>query len=79
MAEHIAVALVEIIPAVLWVGFAALVYLTLRRALLPQLGRLSSLKTPVMELSFAEKLLEPYLYRLVSATSAGVGRLGRWA
>ncbi|HEV7898266.1 MAG TPA: response regulator [Planosporangium sp.] len=49
---------IKTVPAVLWVAFAALVFLTLRRALAPQLDRLSNVKTPVFEMSFAEQLLD---------------------
>jgi hypothetical protein len=58
MSQMMAVEAIKVIPALLWVAFAVLVYLTLRRAIVPQLGRLSSLKTPVVELSFAEQLLD---------------------
>lgn len=58
MPQTIVVEAIKVVPAVLWVVFAALVYLTLRRALLPQLGRLNSLKTPMLELGFAERLLD---------------------
>lgn len=52
------VEIIKTIPAALWVGFAVLVYLTMRRALLPQLGRLTNVKTPGIELSFAEKMMD---------------------
>jgi CheY-like chemotaxis protein len=53
--ETVAVEAIKIVPAILWVVFAALVFLTLRRAILPQFGRLSTVKTPVFEASFTEK------------------------
>ena len=58
MPDSVSTTLVKTIPAVLWVVFAALVYLTLRRALIPQFQRLSHLKAPGVELTFAQHLLE---------------------
>jgi len=58
MPHAIAVELVKTLPAVLWVGFATLVYLTLRRAIVPQMARLSSVKAPMLEIGFAEELLD---------------------
>ncbi|MET8065424.1 response regulator [Micromonospora sp. NPDC005313] len=57
MSQAVAVELIKAVPAVLWVAFAALVYFTLRSALIPQIGRLHSVKTPMIELAFAEQLL----------------------
>ena len=58
MPDSASTALVKTIPAVLWVVFAALVYLTLRRALIPQFQRLSRLTAPGVELTFAQRLLD---------------------
>jgi len=58
MPDSVSTTLVKTIPAVLWVVFAALVYLTLRRALIPQFQRLSGFKAPGVELTFAERLLD---------------------
>lgn len=58
MSEAIQTELVKAVPAALWVGFAVLVFMSLRRALIPQLNRLSSVKTAMVELSFAEQLLD---------------------
>jgi hypothetical protein len=58
MSQTVIVEGIKAVPAVLWVAFAALVFLTLRRALAPQLDRLSNVKTPVFEMSFAEQLLD---------------------
>ncbi|MET7470358.1 response regulator [Micromonospora sp. NPDC005686] len=57
MSQAIAVELIKAVPTLLWVTFAALVYLSLRSAIIPQIGRLHSVKTPVIEFGFAEKLL----------------------
>jgi hypothetical protein len=58
MPDSVSTTLVKTIPAVLWVAFAALVYLMLRRALLPQFQRLSRLKAPGVELTFVQPLLD---------------------
>lgn len=58
MSETVTVEAIKTVPSILWVVFATLVFLALRRAILPQLGRLSTVKTPVFEASFAEKLLD---------------------
>jgi CheY-like chemotaxis protein len=57
MSDTVAIEAVKTVPGVLWVAFALLVYLTLRRTMLPQLSRLSTVKTPMFEVSFAEQLL----------------------
>ncbi|MEV4655550.1 response regulator [Micromonospora sp. NPDC049301] len=58
MSQAVAVEVIKAVPAMLWVAFAALVYFTLRSALVPQLARLNSVKTPMLELGFAEQLLD---------------------
>ena len=58
MPDSVSSTLVKTIPSVLWVVFAALVYLTLRRALIPEFQRLSRLKAPGVELTFAQRLLD---------------------
>lgn len=58
MSETVAVEIIKTVPAALWVGFAVLVYLTMRHALLPQFGRLTNVKTAGIELRFAEKLMD---------------------
>lgn len=58
LSEKIAIEMIKTVPAMLWVAFAVLVFLALRRAILPQIGRISSVKTAVFEASFAEKLLD---------------------
>lgn len=57
MSQAITVELIKAVPAILWVAFAALVYLSLRSAIIPQISRLHSVKTPMIELGFAEQLL----------------------
>ncbi|WP_174535858.1 response regulator [Micromonospora chalcea] len=57
MSQTIAVELIKAVPGILWVAFAALVYLSLRNAIIPQIGRLHSVKTPMIEFGFAEQLL----------------------
>lgn len=57
MSQTITVELIKAVPAILWVAFAALVYLSLRSAIIPQIGRLHSVKTPMIEFGFAEQLL----------------------
>jgi CheY-like chemotaxis protein len=58
MSETVTIEAIKTFPAILWVAFAVLVFLALRPAILPQIRRLSSVKTPVFEASFAEKLLD---------------------
>ncbi|MQA27639.1 MAG: response regulator, partial [Micromonosporaceae bacterium] len=64
LSEAVMIELVRTVPAVLWVVFAALVFLVLRRAILPQLGRLSNVKTPVFEATFAEQMLDEAAARI---------------
>lgn len=58
MSDAVMAQLAGAIPSVLWVAFAVLVWLGVRKALLPQLGKLSSVNAAGVELRFAEKLLE---------------------
>ena len=70
MSQTVTVEVIKAVPAVLWVAFAALVYFTLRGALIPQLGRLNSVKTPVLELGFAVQLLDEAAAKSEAGTPA---------
>ncbi|MCM0674132.1 hypothetical protein NCC78_05380 [Micromonospora phytophila] len=78
MSQTVTVEVIKAVPAVLWVAFAPLVYFTLRSALIPQLGRLNSVKTPMLELGFAEQLLDEAAAKSQVGTppSAAVRRRG---
>src|SRR2546429_3555913 len=58
LSETLLIEAIKTIPAILWVIFAGLVFLATRKMLLPQIGRLTSIKGAGFEANFAEKLLD---------------------
>jgi CheY-like chemotaxis protein len=58
VSDALLIEIIRVAPAALWVLFALFAYLTLRKAFLPQLSRLSTVKAPGIEMSFAERLLD---------------------
>jgi CheY-like chemotaxis protein len=65
--------LIDTAPAVLWVVFALIVFLSVRKVLLPQLARLSTVKAGVVEFAFAARLIDTATAQAEGSARVGAG------